>query len=1530
MNFSFNFKKNSYAKKIIAVILVALVTFGVFPPVTIFANPQGEVHTPPGGGIVNNLAETPIGGPYNFTLHWVWGPAQRIGPPTPGLSNIPTEGLPPGMHQPEQFDIEWRNASIPGEDFLHTPGQGLIRRDHPVPVLPESVAGNVPHSYNFTGALTPGSIYAFRVVPWHWHHFPMPAPPAPQLPPDSIQMVPPRANMAQNLFLTDINVEVAHGQNGGMLVTWDNPLFGDPGPPAMPPTQVFPAYQLMYRIVQEGGTGNNPADWIPGPVVNPDTPGLLVGNANATWSFEFMPSDPQIGPIYEVQVVPYVSPGVLIHQNTSGLINIGGNIFNFDYSGNQFTDAGFYLRPQLNLTPDGNRIFLTWSLPTVGRIDRVEVRQLLAEPGEDFVASTENTRLIQTFMGVQAELATSHILPRPTEPSWFIIRVIVLINGVEIPVDGMWTNYASFFPGVVGFDTYAPTIRSLTVQDPLSLDIQWRAFTRPMYNPEDDLFQTVGPNFAAGTDEHGREFIIDTDIVFDVFITDSLALLGDETTRPTIPPITSDGGLPANTIPILERLAVEEITGATLYDWFFTNRFTTFTDSGTFAPVPFQPNSVYYIRIEARRPELSPGDPSDPSFGSIYIPPTDPIDMVPPMIPVRVLEDEDGMQVVTDSTITIEWNDRWFEAYNPITRMWSDTIGRTSSGELIFGRGAENQNERLRLWELDTVDLSSDDVQALIGTQLGPFGDSPDNMLPAVRLMDISNANITHNNIHVVEYNIMTETAGADPYEAYLNIVRANPGMWTNIGLGTLNEDNLRRTHEVNAAHVTAASPLNSNTSYVIFFWPQNQIGPAVHPSYTSATTGTERPPLDITPTVPVLRVERDAIVGITEGTTDHSITVSWNGSDEMEYELRFSELLLDYPTGGTAVVNFDDSFADIEIIERDGRLYYTVTGLFPNTMYYFWIRARATGNLSVWSNPVNERTLDIQPPQAPHGLRLASSLSLGSYNAENGTTYAHGESPNRLILEWNRIFADINNEFASDAAPLAEIVTGGTALWLDSPTLTSTFMALIDDLIPNRRYHVRIWTVLTVTRGATPTGLVRSYSYRMQVADNEDFLDFIEIIIPGTEPLNENPSQMRRIESLDYHYRSFFSGQTDEEYDGDVNPDLFPLPDRDWELIYDPVTDTLTFRFRTNQIDQMGARDQNVDQRFISRLVQERVFTYTLDLSTYNNMPVANSVVEMPFSIINAFDERQIALELTTGNLRTTFTPGSLATAEGMALSGVGPDTTTRLMVSSSEETSPNLQYAASYASVPRQISAQVVTPTRTLNFDSFAEPLQLAFVLDNQAALLEQNIGLYTSTDWTGGWERLSASHSPVTGELQFETYTAGSFAAIAQAAPPQTFADHPARDAFLRVNAALNIRDMDSFNAFAPANATVINNLIAAVAMRRTGVTVNTPVDSADMQALARGQVFVPSDLPDQLSSRQLAIPALVTLYERGTGTAVTPTITMGPPDIVTANPDSHFSLIKALELGFINGDVRPTEPLTMGDLFEILDVIIMDMR
>jgi hypothetical protein len=705
-------------------------------------------------------------------------------------------------------------------------------------------------------------------------------------------------------------------------------------------------------------------------------------------------------------------------------------------------------------------------------------------------------------------------------------------------------------------------------------------------------------------------------------------------------------------------------------------------------------------------------------------------------------------------------------------------------------------------------------------------------------------------------------------------------------------------------------------------------VGTAHYPSFTTGTTITARPPLDIDPTVPRLEVVREL-------TTDTSITLRWNGSFEFTYELFMSELLSDYPatsdgpSGGTQIP-FELILENATI--EEGFIYFTVEGLFPYTLYHFWIRAiNEQGRASVWSNPVSERTLDIIPPEPPSAIRVATRTSIQAYNLQNNAELRTGV-PNQLLLEFMRIFADINNP---SPGPVQTGYTttriglpAGTASWLEVAALLSTYMVLFDELLPNRRYYIRVSTILTVTRGDSPTGIVRSYSYRMQISPTDSFLDYIEIIMPTLDPpdgVSSIPGQMRRAESVWSEIFSFFSGADDGEYDGHVNADLFPLPDRDWEIIYDRVTSTLTFRFRGEyrRVGQDGLRDLNVDQRFISRMMQQRVFVFEADLSTYNGNPVANAVMEIPDSIMRAFSERRISVAITMNNVTVTFPPDSLATPE--ARSAADTRNVTRLMINSGTANAPALNFGGSYASAPREVRAQVVTPTRTINYENFAEPLQLAFRLDGMAVMMGQNVGLYTATDWTGGWERVAASQSPVSGDMLFNTHSSGNFAAIALAAPDQAVPSHPSRDAFLRVNARVAITDMANFHPDEVVTGSAFNNMVAAVAMGRPSAAIYGPVSPEDTQSLTRARLY----MSGAVVSREAGIAALVDLYERRTGRAVQPWDPSGPPDLASANPANHLALTKAVDLGFITGAARPTEALTMGDFMTMLDIIIMDM-
>jgi hypothetical protein len=242
------------------------------------------------------------------------------------------------------------------------------------------------------------------------------------------------------------------------------------------------------------------------------------------------------------------------------------------------------------------------------------------------------------------------------------------------------------------------------------------------------------------------------------------------------------------------------------------------------------------------------------------------------MVPIRIKEDDEGVQVITDDSMTIEWNVRWFEMYDPVSRSWHDVVG-LSRGEVVYGRAAENSIDfvPIRLWEFDpereVVGAGTGGLTGRIHGALGLTGIEA--AMRPIRLVDTRPSIIEHYEIHVVEYDIMSQEGPEDPYLAYMQRVLVNSAAWENIGMGTPREDTggNRRNHEVRRAHDQPVSPLKSNTSYVIFFRPQNRVGPSYHPTYTTGTTHAVRPDLEPYPTVPILRVEREPITGITEGT---------------------------------------------------------------------------------------------------------------------------------------------------------------------------------------------------------------------------------------------------------------------------------------------------------------------------------------------------------------------------------------------------------------------------------------------------------------------------------------------------------------------------------------------------------------------------------------------------------------------------------------------------------------------------------------
>jgi len=977
--------------KITAMALALLIAVAIVPPFEVFANPQEAVQINRPGAIVPGPGMS--GGEphsaYNFALHWLWD--VNWANPAPA----PPNAANPGIHQPEGFDIEWRNASA-GEGFLEAGG---VRR-----------AANLPptaRNWNFTGDLPSGSIISFRIVPWHWHHF-LPPPPAPGAPPapapPSVLMRPAPADMEEILFMTDINVALDSGTMGGILVTWDNPMFNN--------NQVFSGYQIQFRIAGVDG-------WQEGVIVNADTPGVEILGGGSQWSFEFTHHQLRPGTPYEIRVIPLVGASPLSGPTS---VTIEGVPRNLAFSGREFIGTGFYLRPGLSVRAEGQEFLaLTWGMPdfATNTVTHVRIWSTVNQPDEDFVPSALNATLVHTIINLNGVRATNHTVPRPTElPTWFIVELYGYSGPSTNPTPfQMFTNPVEFDPVFNDFAAYAPTIREISHSGELgslSLEITWRAFTRAWFRPLDDHLQVIE------YDQGVPIRVIDNDLVYRVYITDELENFDSpmmyvellEAVHLQIDPMESLDGVPGS------------------IEWFYTSSFTHYINSAG-ERRPLQDNTIYYIRIVAFRPVATMEHRSQNAYGSYFLPPLRPLDLRPPMVPVRIRE-VDGVQMISDTTIDIEWSMDWFEVYDRSTSSWHNALGRNQAGQLVYGRTALNQDVRVRFWEAFPYGLGIHQVVDRLNRDANLALTPEEQQGLVVRRMTVDP---NFYEIHVVEYDIMGSTpGGGDPYERYMDYFLSGDDdtVWQGIALGTESPENPNfRFHTVTTSNMEPG-PIQANTSYVIFFRPVNMFGqtryPAHYPTYTTGTTTAPRPPLDVDPTVPRLEV-------ITEETTDTSITLRWNGTFEFTYELFFSELMSDYPatndgpSGGEPI--------PFELIRQEGReaggfVYFTVEGLFPYTVYHFWIRAISpAGRISVWSNPVSERTLDIIPPVPPTAIRIASRGSLQIFNTETSSEISTGVA-NQLILEFMRIFADLNNEQAGPRATGAD-VRDGVAEWLDA-----------------------------------------------------------------------------------------------------------------------------------------------------------------------------------------------------------------------------------------------------------------------------------------------------------------------------------------------------------------------------------------------------------------------------------------------------------------------------------------------------------------
>ncbi len=1273
------------------------------------------------------------------------------------------------------------------------------------------------------------------------------------------------------LFMTDIQVSakgyIYDEKKGALEVTFHNPTYKG--------KDVFTAYNIYY---QEGNSTGNFNNKIRVDIKNEDLKRSKDPTTNVdTLTYTIIDEKIKPSTLYSIKVEPeYNGNEIRNTQNPTVMIDKNNKVIGFNKK--EYRTDNAYVSIPLYIYEDGKDFLkLEWlgienlvSKPNIF-IKKIDI---LSGPSKDQI-----TNVIGTLLGNDSKNINSWRIPKPEELTYYKISVCLTNNQNATENSQCISTVESeinwYDPSVVNVTPNRPNIYPKLKEGESIIDLYWDTFSRPAYNEEEK------------PSEGEDGLLIDKKVVYDLWITDSLKNLD----RVSLPKI-------------LDRVPADQIQITNIPDTknkVFYNKITeyvTVDETGSFIKKPIDENKVYYIKIIARKPISEEKDLSSmPAISQIYVPPMGDISRPKALSkpPLRIKKDENGNDVITQNEITIQWNTNWFEVYDKETDSWH-SIAALRDGNLVYGKEVKDTDKIIYFYDKTT----EEDVRKA-------FSDAGyiDTSSLVVRNMDISSKDIEYEMI-VLPFDEIEQSGG---YEQYIEkLLQSEGDLWKKI--------DPTFTDEKYAEYLI--NELKENTMYAILLRPYRILTDGkkdAYPTYILGTTLPKDSDIDITPTIPKL---------YEVGKTDTSIEVEWEkAANKIVYELAVDENIIEDPSKAKMIIN-SQNIKDNAVAynKENGKefLKYNIKPLFPDTGYYIWIRAivEDTEKSSDWSTPIYVRTNTIAKPEPPSGFGLASEKSLSTYNTNNNTDYKP-ITDKYLALEWLRDPEDLLKD------PKAE--KKGTAEPLLDSNIKKTYMVKFNELMANRYYYTRAKTKVYISKGSDGT-IEKVYTYIIQLSPNQDFKDAVEIEMPTVEPKGDKVLTAESDWTTTYRYRTKFSTDGDGDYDGNIIDDLYPLPTEDFEILYDPITKTLTYRFRSNKIDENGNADNLVDQRFITKLINNKVYDYNLDLTKHNNYTIQNRRVEIPYSIISAFDERKISLSITTGGTRFKLNPAFLNTSEAKSVGKLGTNTIVAIDIMQNPDGLPILNHNQIYGTTPEYIKISinnngVYTPLTFTGSD-----MDIMLKLKNRSLTLDNSVGAYRNIN-NNIWERIPSSYSSETGIHTVKTNKLGKYTTISNGVNQSNINGNNDVSLVTNVNSKIVFTDLNNLNMKNPISVVQFNNIIAGVANGKKEIAINGGLSDKDYKGLQNSGML----LQGSVVGREAGINSLVKLYEMKTKTKFEPISDINTTpykDIKNANKAYQNNLIKAGDIGFYKDSTKanPKNVMTIEEMFYMIDIILAD--
>ncbi len=1455
-------------KKIIAFMTAIMIMTSIIPPMQVFAKYQNNI---------TGLTITDTSNKTDYGVNLTWVP-----PVISDLDKDDTAAINgsdvPDLGKDVFYDIKYKNVS-----------KGTAEKS-----LQSNLAGTTTSS-TLKPAMDRGSLYSFKVYPWHLHYY------TTQTPNGTVTTSRPAPidnatyPQLEALYLTDIQVDATgridpKTHQAIVDITWDRPTYNG--------ADVFNGYNIY---VLEGNSNST----------NFGSPVKYVSTADASLKkvtdqkdatikrFQYsLTSDLfQSGKVYSIKVEPCVTGtnDELRDRDTSKrFVTPAGTTSNNQLpiafkikSDKEYRVDNIKVPTVLTISMDDSQYLrLTWgTIPNYANVDNIKIYRATDELGNNAV-------LMKTLYDTNI---TQTVVPIPTTRTYYFIQIYYLNDPIPNGID---TPYPSFDNTIKNITPTRPTIDNITLDSKTkNLSISWLPFVRAPYDA-DEQAQVAKLN---------QKDITDLEVYYDLYVTDDMNNFSS---------ISSFD-------PIIQNKQYQQTTAVTRNGQTINvimdnvNSYTTLNSDGTYSNVKIQYGKLYYIKLVAKKLSQTSSavgsyNISDPAYGSFYISIHGDIAR-PQMISKPPLQ----IKTQTQNSITIRWVANWYEIYDggsATTGSWhSDNVGVAADGSLVYDTAANQANVTKvpPFYDADSIeDVKNKFRQA--GYQ------NADNLI--IRKNDLSGCNYA---LSVIPYEDLAQVG----YTNYLNNLmktETNSSAWS-----TDNWSKVTPTQNGNFLEYTitktmpAGVALNPNTTYAVLFRAYRTISdtenPISFPNYVIDTTLAMDTGYAVKPTVPVLE---------SRGSTDTTIKMAWKYSSSLDYRLVYDTGINDV-TKATGKID-KEVVANAPTGYENGILYkyVTINGLFPETEYKVWLYAIGSEE-SEPSNPIAIKTAPLATPAPPQALGTASMDDLVLVNTANQTAYKPVDY-NYIIAEWLK---DTNDIDTTQTVTSTDVLT--------NPEITDSDLVKFSSLIANTEYYLRGKTIVTATKGSDKA-TVKKYSYVIQLSKTADFKTCVTITTPDVVKQTD-PIYFKQAESPFTTPIKIKTLSRGNQFDETVDKDLYPLPASDFEITYDKNNEALNFRFRQNSIDANGDQDNYADQRFISRLIADKVFTYGIDISDYDQEKIRTRTVQIPYSIVKAFDARKISFKIKSDNMTITLPPTIFNTSEIKSTQGLSDTTlfTITMTTNNQGEVQAYIYGLEKYATPVQDVNVHMTTTKADKDLQYMGTPLAVKFSLNEAYDTQLNQVDSYYADGNSGGWQKIQgASYNSDEDEVRFSTTKFANYGVIVKkivsASSPtvqNNFVATPKKVTTVtptpKAPAKFTINDASKFTNAKNVTGKQFNNLVFAILNGKMQVTFNSTISQASLNTMKGKGISVPQTATT--ITREQAMDALVKLYELKSKKTIKPTATVKTTkikDINKASKQYQMSLLKAQSLGFLNSTTQanPKGKLTYGDLIKMTSILV----